>query len=314
MKISVVIPAYNAEKTIARAVDSVLAQTRPADEIIVIDDGSKDHTADIVQSYGDQVVFIQQENAGVSVARNKGIEHAAADWIAFLDADDEWLPEKLKLQSEHLERNPDLKWTYSNFYRKEHSEGYPMASQNPDGFLNRLENGEVARDYFEIDPRGANAWTSTLLVHQSVFDKVGRFVPDMKRGQDNDLWYRIAYQFPSVGYLARPLAIYHADTPHSSVKINDANDFMIEMVRRHEQLSKKYDRYDAFKPCMTHMLQDRIRQLLRQKRHPDIKQLLDQFEAYCSPRFLREMRLRLKCPFLFDPIAEMLHKIKQFRR
>ena len=119
MKISVVIPAFNAEKTIARAVESVLAQSRPADEIIVIDDGSKDNTADVIRSYGDKVILIQQENAGASVARNAGLKNASGDWIAFLDCDDEWLPEKLKLQSEHLARNPDLKWTYSNFFKKE---------------------------------------------------------------------------------------------------------------------------------------------------------------------------------------------------
>ncbi|MHC5190567.1 MAG: glycosyltransferase family 2 protein, partial [Planctomycetota bacterium] len=84
MKISVVIPAYNAEKHIARAIDSVLAQTRPADEIIVVDDGSTDATAEVVRSYGEKVIFIQQENAGVSVARNAGIEAASGDWIAFL--------------------------------------------------------------------------------------------------------------------------------------------------------------------------------------------------------------------------------------
>ncbi|MHC5141971.1 MAG: glycosyltransferase family 2 protein, partial [Planctomycetota bacterium] len=115
MKISVVIPAYNAEKHIARAIESVLAQTRPADEVIVIDDGSSDATAEVVRSFGDKVIFIQQENAGASVARNAGIEAATSDWIAFLDADDEWLPNKLQLQVEHFKRNPDLLWATGNY-------------------------------------------------------------------------------------------------------------------------------------------------------------------------------------------------------
>ncbi len=115
--VSVVIPAYNAAKYIGRAIDSVLAQTRPADEIIVVDDGSTDNTADVAHGYGDKIRFIRQENAGASVARNTGIEAATSEWIAFLDADDEWLPQKLQLQTEHLRRNPNLVWTTGNFIR-----------------------------------------------------------------------------------------------------------------------------------------------------------------------------------------------------
>ena len=117
MTITVVIPAYNSEKYIARAIDSVLTQTHKPDEIIVVDDGSTDNTSEIARKYEPSVKLIQQQNAGASVARNTGIEAATSEWIAFLDADDEWLPEKLKLQTEHLKRNPHLQWTTANFIR-----------------------------------------------------------------------------------------------------------------------------------------------------------------------------------------------------
>lgn len=311
MKISVVIPAYNAERTIRRAIESVLAQTRPADEIIVIDDGSLDATAQVVRQFADKVTLIEQPNAGVSVARNVGIEAAAGDWIAFLDGDDEWLPEKLKLQSEQMQRNPHLMWGYSNFYLKKQGLEKRTVSQHPENFMDALVNGEFAQDYFQIDPKGANAWTCTLLIRKAVFETAGLFEPGMKRGQDNDMWYRIAYQFPQVAYLTQPLAIYHMDTSGSSVKINDSNDFMIQLIARHEDLSGKYGRHEAFVPCIRHMLQDRIRQLLRQKRHKEIGALLDRFEDYFPSRFKREMRLRLICPALFDPIADVIHKIKR---
>lgn len=93
--ISAVIPTYNREKTIARAIDSVLAQEYPASEIIVIDDGSKDDTRDIVKSYGGNVRYVYQDNAGVAAARNSGVNEAKYDWIAFLDSDDYWLPQHL---------------------------------------------------------------------------------------------------------------------------------------------------------------------------------------------------------------------------
>ena len=105
MSISVIIPAYNAEQHISRAIDSVLAQTHPADEIIAVDDGSTDDTGQILRSYGRQLRYIGQENGGAGAARNTGIKAARGEWIAFLDADDEWLPEKLKCQADHLRRH-----------------------------------------------------------------------------------------------------------------------------------------------------------------------------------------------------------------
>lgn len=100
--ISVVIPAYNAEPFIGRAIESVLAQTRPAAEIIIVDDGSNDATGDVVESFGARALLVRQENAGPSAARNHGTRLAQGEWIAFLDADDAWLPEKLEKQLPYL--------------------------------------------------------------------------------------------------------------------------------------------------------------------------------------------------------------------
>ena len=108
--ISVVIPAFDSEATIARAIESVLAQTYKDYEIIVVDDGSKDGTGDAVRAFGDKVNYIYQENAGVSVARNTALAAAKGEWIAFLDADDQWLPDKLEKQMQLLERKKGLKW------------------------------------------------------------------------------------------------------------------------------------------------------------------------------------------------------------
>jgi len=104
--ISVVIPAYNAAGTIGRALDSVIAQTHPAREILVVDDGSTDRTAQVVSEYGGRVEYLYQDNAGPGAARNAGIRAAHGEWIAFLDADDEWLPHRLALQAELLQRDP----------------------------------------------------------------------------------------------------------------------------------------------------------------------------------------------------------------
>ena len=100
--ISAIIPAYNREKTIARALDSALAQEYAAAEVIVIDDGSRDGTRNVVERYGSDVRYVYQENAGVAAARNKGVSLARYPWIAFLDSDDYWLPDHLKRMADAI--------------------------------------------------------------------------------------------------------------------------------------------------------------------------------------------------------------------
>jgi glycosyltransferase involved in cell wall biosynthesis len=110
--VSVVIPTFNRAPILRRAIDSALAQTRPADEIIVVDDGSTDDTRRVVESYGGKVHYIHQSNAGVGAARNAGIDAATSQFIAFLDSDDAWDRDKLKLQMEILETHPDIAIAY----------------------------------------------------------------------------------------------------------------------------------------------------------------------------------------------------------
>src|SRR5512141_2349358 len=102
-RFSVIIPAFNAATTLARAIDSVCAQSWPVHEIIVVDDGSTDDTADVARRFGDAVRLIRQRNSGVSVARNAGAAAATGDWLAFLDADDWYSPGRSKLHAAWIE-------------------------------------------------------------------------------------------------------------------------------------------------------------------------------------------------------------------
>jgi glycosyltransferase involved in cell wall biosynthesis len=105
--ISVIIPAYNREAYLAEAIESALGQTLPPDEIIVVDDGSSDRTAEIARSYGREVRCISQENQGAGVARNAGVKEAQGSLIAFLDSDDLWLDRKLEAQAAFLRMHPE---------------------------------------------------------------------------------------------------------------------------------------------------------------------------------------------------------------
>ncbi|MCF7954848.1 MAG: glycosyltransferase family 2 protein [Phycisphaerae bacterium] len=310
--VTAVVPAYNAEKHIARAIDSILKQTRPADEIIVVDDGSTDATAEVVKAYGDKVRYIYQANSGVSVARNKGIEAASGNWIAFLDGDDEWCGEKLRLQTEHLLRNDNLKWTYSNFYLDRPGGEKPAQAHDSEALANLLGWREFFDDYLQAYVNHGHAWTCTLMIRRDVFDKTGLFEPGMKRAQDNDLWFRIAYQYPKVGYLAEPLAVYHTDTPGSSTKTNDEVDHMLYLIDRQLKISAQFGRQQELKPCITSMLGSRIRQFVNQKRYADVKILLDNFNEYLPRRFQREINFRLIFPPLSNCMADMILKLKGF--
>jgi glycosyltransferase involved in cell wall biosynthesis len=123
-RISVIVPTYNSGEFIVEAVESVLAQTLDATEIIVVDDGSTDHTRSLIESIGDsRIRYVYQENAGVSVARNRGLSLATGEFIAFLDADDLWRPTMLAKQAALLNHDPGLGFAFTNFVRFVHPEG-----------------------------------------------------------------------------------------------------------------------------------------------------------------------------------------------
>lgn len=118
-RFSVIIPAFNAAGFVAHAIDSVLAQTWPAHEILVVDDGSTDETTQVVQGYGEKVRYLRQDNAGVSAARNAGAQAATGDWLAFLDADDWYYPERLRWHAEWIARDDQLDFLTGDYdYRR----------------------------------------------------------------------------------------------------------------------------------------------------------------------------------------------------
>ncbi len=310
MKISVIIPAYNSAACIQRAVRSVLEQTRPADEIIVVDDGSADDTADKVAAFGLAVRLIRQSNSGASVARNTGIQAASGDWIAFLDADDEWLPNKLALQQQCILASPHTAWCYSNFIIKDAPQSRPQLAHVPNE-TPAAAQPQIFEDYLSAYCRGLYAWTSSLLIRKDVFERAGLFVPGMKRAQDNDMWFRIAYQYPQIGYIPQPIAVYHLDTVGSSTKVNTHYSFMKELVDRHLALSVQYGRQEAFIPCVRMMLQTWIRELAGQHSHTEAKDLLNRYRMYLSGRFRREMLFRMAVPILGPAVADSVDAIKR---
>lgn len=199
-KVSVIIPVYNCENFIEETVRSVLAQTYQDFEIIVVDDGSKDRTGEIIRNIKDsRVVYIRQENAGVSKARNNGIQSSKGEYIALLDHDDLWLPEKLEKQIPLLENNPELGMVYSDCYiinLKGNIIGKSFRDHPP-------HRGKIIPDLF-LD---GFIPCLTAIIRRNILDKVGLFEPQFSIAEEYDLFRRIA-EISEVDFVDLPLAIY----------------------------------------------------------------------------------------------------------
>lgn len=185
-KVSVVISTYNRVGTIKAAIDSVLAQTFPASEIIIVDSCSTDKTHEILESYGSKIITISTKRLGISNARNVGVLAAKGDYIAFLDSDDMFLPRKLEFQ---LEAMDSFFMSFTAFSRVG-EDGLALA----DVEKQNLPIGMVYPDLLFI--RSNCIHTSTVVVDRRVFDIVGLFNTSMNICEDLDLWRRIGRKFP----------------------------------------------------------------------------------------------------------------------
>ncbi len=184
--ISVVIPSFNRATLLPRAIDSVLAQSHQADEIIVVDDGSTDNTRQLIKDQYPQIVFIQQDNQGVSAARNNGIKTSKYDWICLLDSDDSWETDKLQQQIEALTKEPDYLICHTNetWYRDGALLNQGKKHEKRGGFI-----------YQHCLPLCAIS-PSSVMIHKTVFDDVGLFDENLPACEDYDMWLRICCKYP----------------------------------------------------------------------------------------------------------------------
>ncbi|OON59510.1 hypothetical protein B0920_24360 [Massilia sp. KIM] len=208
--VSVVIPCYNAERYIAATLRSVLAQELADMEVIVVDDGSRDGSVALVRAQFPEVRVIEQANAGVAAARNRGIAEARGEWIAFVDADDIWLPGKLSAQFEEMAAVPGCRMSYTAW------QVWPCAEPEPDqAYLEELRAraGDTARWSGAsgwIYPQlllDCVVWTSTVLAQRALFAEIGGFDAGLRVGEDYDLWLRASRVTP-IQRVARPYALY----------------------------------------------------------------------------------------------------------
>lgn len=207
--ISVIIPAYNSAHYLTTAVDSVIAQTFQDFEVLVIDDGSTDETEMVMQHYGPPVRYFRQRNSGVAVARNRGIEESRCRYVAFLDADDTWLPEKLERQLEALNSAPNAGACYSARILVD-------AALRPLRLLRSERRGGTLEDLICLG--NVVGSPSAVIASRDLLRQVGGFDREMSQCADWDMWVRLAMLTEFV-YVDEPLATYRQHAANMSLNV-----------------------------------------------------------------------------------------------
>ena len=199
-RVSVLIPTYNCARFLPDAIESVLAQTFQDFEIIVVDDGSTDDTAQVVSRYP-QVRYILKEHSGISASRNAAVSAATGEIVAFLDADDMFTPEKLQKQVDYLDENPDCHLIFTkaeNFYEDE-----------------QAEQGEKQQALYNAS---LERCIITCAIRRSVFEKYGNFRTDYPHGEDTQFMYRLSISGLSINHCL-PEVLYKRRVHSSNISL-----------------------------------------------------------------------------------------------
>lgn len=207
-KVSVIIPTYNRARYVCEAIDSVLSQTFTDYEILVVDDGSTDNTKEALNKYKNKIRYFFQENRGVSAARNLGIKNAEGEYLAFLDSDDVWFPQKLALQTNILGKVPkDTAMVSSDGEMVEEAAGVVKKSvmrprcPQKNSFKDKISqkefnDGSIVEGYLYSELLQGNfILTPTVLLRKRCLDDIGGFDETLGIAEDYDLWLRIAAKY-----------------------------------------------------------------------------------------------------------------------
>jgi len=261
--ISAIIPTYNRSKLLPRALDSIFAQTRPVDEVIVVDDGSTDDTADMMAGYVARGVrYVRKENGGASSARNHGLELARGTLIAFLDSDDEWRPEKTARQLGMMDDQPeaglcfcDSAWACDGEVRNLRMNW----DGSHDAFGQRLGIRQGWSGYIPAHQfRRGQIWTSLVgmnqvIVRAEVFRQCGGFDSRFDPAEDYEMWLRVSRRY-GVCYLDEPLAVIHSHSESLTRQPQLAGRFRRNTLRAYQSELAGEEH-----PELAGMLRERIR-------------------------------------------------------
>ena len=226
--VSVVIPVYNGSRYLREAIDSVLAQTYERVEVIAVDDGSTDDSPAILESYGDRIRVIRQQNQGVGAARNAGVVAAHGEFVGFLDQDDIWRPHKLIRQIEEIEKNPDIGLVHSEVEHFDEIQGRTIERFNED------RSDLLVGDCYEQLLLGNGIFNCSVLVRRNVIEEAGMFDTNIcgNTVQDYDLWLRCA-RLTKFAYCSEELAVYRLHANQGMWNVKASLSQQLRMLERH---------------------------------------------------------------------------------
>ena len=231
--VSVIIPCYNAAPYILATIESVLAQDLPGMEVIVVDDGSSDGSVALVRAAYPQVRVEPQANAGVATARNTGLRLARGEWIAFVDADDIWLPGKLAAQLQLMQSVPGCRMSYTAWHVWPCTDARPAAVLLAELAAQAGDQGRWDGASGWIYPQlllDCAVWTSTVMAQRSLLEETGGFDTGLRIGEDYDLWLRASRLTPILR-VARPYALYRMH-PASITRALPAENYRARVIER----------------------------------------------------------------------------------
>lgn len=236
---SIVIPLYNKAHSIADTVASVLSQQLSDFELIIVDDGSTDGSAQVVEGIQDnRIRLVKLENGGVSAARNTGIRLAAAEHIAFLDADDLWLPDFLEDMRALTRDCPEAGIYGAAYWHQVQGDRYLEDNGLPTEFRGYIPS------YFEQAPRHLLFWTSAVVVKKTALQQNGAFDEGIRFGEDLDLWFRLALDHRAAFY-NKPLAIYNKDAENRAMRRKQP--YLTNLVAHLEKFKQFEDSHADFR-------------------------------------------------------------------
>jgi glycosyltransferase involved in cell wall biosynthesis len=285
IEVSAIIPTYNRRDLVIRAIESVLAQTRSVEEIVVIDDGSSDGTGDVLRDrYGDRVRYIYQSNAGVSAARNHGMSIAKGRYFALLDSDDEWLPEKTARQIEWMEAHPDFGMVLCDVERID------AQRQAIDIFHRRdvIREDGWALHWIIHNPALAPA---SAILRREVFADVGGFDESLRTAEDIDFHLRVAHRW-QIGVIEAPLVRAMRGHDGLSAESSTYDDYVRVVERAVENARGKVDTTELDRALAATYTRN-ARGLLIQKRWREGCRMATQAWGLTSDTALRRDLLRL---------------------